>query len=116
METPSEAAAADGAALPPAGAKVPATLRDPGALRFWLAVVLTGVCAGIGAAALTLLFQVTQELAWGAADPAALFEAARQAAPLRKARRWHSTLEFSHPRQGRQLTRDLRRQGGSRFG
>jgi chloride channel protein, CIC family len=83
VETRSEAAAADGAAPPPASAKVPATLRDPGALGFWLAVALTGLCAGIGAAALTLLFQVTQELAWGAADPAALFEAAKQAAPLR---------------------------------
>jgi CIC family chloride channel protein len=83
VETRSEAAAADGAAPPPAGAKVPATLRDPGALSFWLAVGLTGLCAGIGAAALTLLFQVTQELAWGAADPAALFEAAKEAAPLR---------------------------------
>jgi chloride channel protein, CIC family len=83
VETRSEAAAADGAAPPLAGEKVPATLRDPGALSFWLAVALTGLCAGIGAAALTLLFQVTQELAWGAADPAALFEAAKQAAPLR---------------------------------
>ena len=65
------------------GAKVPATLRDPGALRFWFAVALTGLCAGLGAAALTLLFQAAQELAWGVSDPAALFEAARQAAPLR---------------------------------
>jgi CIC family chloride channel protein len=67
----------------PAGAKVPATLRDPGALRFWLAVALTGICAGLGAAALTLLFKAVQELAWGAAEPEALLEAARQASPLR---------------------------------
>ena len=32
---------------------------------------------------LTLLFQAAQELAWGVSDPAALFEAARQATPLR---------------------------------
>ncbi len=68
---------------PDAGAKVPATLRDPGAVRFWIAVVLTGLCAGLGAAGLTLLFKRAQELAWGAADPAGLLEAARQASPSR---------------------------------
>src|SRR5580704_13370566 len=78
LETGSKSAAA-----PAADAKVPATLRDPGALRFWLAVVLTGLCAGLGAAALTLLFKAVQELAWGVADPSALFEAARQASPSR---------------------------------
>jgi chloride channel protein, CIC family len=61
--------------------RVPATLRDPGAIRFWIAVVLTGLCAGIGAALLTLLFDAVQEIAWGAASPAALFEAARRASP-----------------------------------
>ena len=75
--------AASGAAEPSAGAKVPATLRDLGAIRFWIAVVLTGVCAGLGAALLTLLFDATQDLAWGAAEPSALFEAARQASPQR---------------------------------
>ena len=54
------------------GAKVPATLRDPGAIRFWIAVVLTGLGAGLSAALLTLLFHVAQELAWGAADPSPL--------------------------------------------
>ncbi len=63
--------------------RVPATLRDPGALRFWLAVALTGVCAGLGAAGLTLLFKAVQELAWGTAEPEALIEAAREASPLR---------------------------------
>ena len=66
-----------------ADAKVPATFRDPGAIRFWIAVVLTGLCAGLGAALLTLLFDATQEIAWGAAIPSALFEAARQASPER---------------------------------
>ena len=84
MEFGSKPAAPGAAEAPaPAGAKVPATLRDPGALRFWLAVALTGLCAGLGAAALTLLFRAAQELAWGVADPSALFEAARQASPLR---------------------------------
>ncbi len=81
METGSETAPS--AATEPAGAKVPATLRDPGAIRFWIAVVLTGLCAGLGAALLTLLFDATQELAWGAADPSALFEAAWRASPQR---------------------------------
>ena len=76
METGSEAAASSAIERAP-HAKVPATLRDPGAIRFWIAVILTGLCAGIGAAFLTLLFNVTQELAWGAAEPSALFEAAR---------------------------------------
>ena len=80
METGSESAAL-GATEPAAGAKVPATLRDPGAIRFWIAVVLTGLCAGLGAALLTLLFDAAQEIAWGAAEPSALFEAARQASP-----------------------------------
>jgi chloride channel protein, CIC family len=80
VETGSKSAAS-GAAEPAAANKVPATLRDPGAIRFWIAVVLTGLCAGLGAALLTVLFDVTQELAWGAALPSALFEAARQAPP-----------------------------------
>jgi len=61
--------------------KVPATLRDPGAMRFWLAVVLTGFFAGVGAALLTLLFDAVGALAWNAADPSALFEAALKAPP-----------------------------------
>jgi CIC family chloride channel protein len=75
--------AALGAAELAAGAKVPATLRDPGAIPFWIAVVLTGLCAGLGAALLTLLFDAAQELAWGAAGPSELLQAARQASPQR---------------------------------
>jgi chloride channel protein, CIC family len=75
--------APDAAAPPSAGAKVPATLRDPGALSFWLAVALTGLCAGLGAAALTWVFRAVQELAWDAADPSALLEAARRASASR---------------------------------
>ena len=83
MESGSKPPARDAAASPLPGAKVPATLRDPGALRFWLAVALTGLCAGLGAALLTLVFQAVQALAWGAADPSGLLEAARQASPWR---------------------------------
>ena len=82
MDTGSKTAAF-GAAEPAGGAKVPATLRDPGAIRFWIAIVLTGLCAGLGAALLTVLFDAAQELAWGAAEPSALLEAAWQASPER---------------------------------
>ncbi len=75
--------AAANAAEPEGGAKVPATLRDPGALGFWIAVALTGLCAGLGAALLTLLFKAVQTLAWGTSEPSALLEAARQASPSR---------------------------------
>ena len=78
---PGKQSASSGAAAT-TGANVPATLRDPGAIRFWIAIVLTGLCAGLGAAALTWLFKVVQELAWGVADPSALIEAARTASPL----------------------------------
>ncbi len=70
MEPGSETAASD-AARAAASAKVPATLRDPGGIRFWIAIVLTGLCAGLGAALLTVLFDLAQELAWGAAGPSA---------------------------------------------
>jgi CIC family chloride channel protein len=75
--------AALGAVEPAVSAKVPATLRDPGAIPFWIAVVLTGLCAGLGAALLTLLFDAAQELAWGVTEPSALLQAARQASPQR---------------------------------
>jgi CIC family chloride channel protein len=82
LETGSKSAASD-AAQPAAGARVPATLRDPGAPRFWLAVALTGFAAGLGAAVLTLLFKAAQDLAWGAPEPEALIAAAREAGPSR---------------------------------
>ena len=83
MESGSNLPAPNGVAPTPSGGRVPATLRDSGALSFWLAVALTGVCAGLGAAALTLVFKAVQELAWGTAEPEALLEAAREASPLR---------------------------------
>src|SRR5580692_3849180 len=83
LETGSETAPSE-ATEPAASAKVPATLRDPGAIRFWIAIVLTGLCAGLGAALLTVLFDVAQELAWGAAEPSALLEAAWPASPERQ--------------------------------
>jgi CIC family chloride channel protein len=43
---------------------IPSTLRLPGAMQFWLAVILTGAGTGIAAAALTRLLQAVQHLAW----------------------------------------------------
>ena len=44
---------------------IPSTLSRPGARRFWAAVLLTGVGAGIGAAVLTRLLEVVQRAMWG---------------------------------------------------
>lgn len=64
-------------------APVPASLGDPNAVRFWTAVILTGVAAGLGAAALTALLEHVQGLAWGVSEPSALIEAARRVGPSR---------------------------------
>jgi len=61
---------------------IPATLAQPGAAGFWLAVVLTGLGAGIGAAVLTRLLQVVQHLLWPGPG-ATLLDAAAQAGPWR---------------------------------
>ena len=61
---------------------VPVTLMQPGAARFWLAVLLTGVGTGAGAAALTRLLELVQHLLWP--GPAAtLLDAAAQAGAWR---------------------------------
>jgi len=49
---------------PNAAGRIPATLTNPGAARFWLAVILTGIGAGASAAALTLVLSQVQHLAW----------------------------------------------------
>jgi H+/Cl- antiporter ClcA len=64
-------------------AQVPRSLGEPAALSFWIAVVLTGVGAGLGAALLTALLKEVQGLAWGTTDPEGLTEAARAASPWR---------------------------------
>jgi H+/Cl- antiporter ClcA len=58
--------------------KIPATLTEPGAARFWLAVALTGAGAGFGAAILTRLLQLVQHLVWP--GPTLLDAAARAGA------------------------------------
>ena len=54
-------------------------LGDSDAIRFWIAVILTGVAAGGGEALLTELLEEVQGLAWGASEPSALVEAAWRA-------------------------------------
>jgi chloride channel protein, CIC family len=44
--------------------RIPATLAQPGAARFWLAVFLIGVGTGAGGAALTRLLDVVQHWMW----------------------------------------------------
>ncbi|WP_158810937.1 chloride channel protein [Beijerinckia sp. L45] len=61
---------------------VPATLLQAGAARFWVAVVLTGVGTGIGAALLTLLLQAVQHLMWPSAGTS-LLDAAQHAGASR---------------------------------
>jgi chloride channel protein, CIC family len=43
---------------------IPSTLVQPGAIRFWLAVLLTGIGTGAAAAALTRLLEVVQQFMW----------------------------------------------------
>ena len=61
---------------------VPATLRQPGAVRFWIAVFLTGIGTGIGAALLTLLLQAVQHVMWPGPG-ASLLDAAQHASAQR---------------------------------
>ncbi len=62
--------------------RIPATLLQPGAARFWLAVILIGVGAGVSAAVLTRLLELVQHLMWPA--PGATFlDAVSQASPWR---------------------------------
>ncbi len=82
MASGDEAPDADAMALR-SDAPVPGSLADPAALRFWTAVILTGVAAGLAAAALTFLLKEVQGLAWGVNEPSALAEAARRLRPWR---------------------------------
>src|SRR5271155_890408 len=43
---------------------VPATLAHPAARRFWIAVVLIGIGAGVSAAALTFVLTTVQNWVW----------------------------------------------------
>lgn len=54
---------------------IPSTLDDPVAVRFWAAVILTGIGAGIGAVALTTLLSLVQHLFWPPAGESLLVAA-----------------------------------------
>ena len=61
---------------------IPATLAQPGAARFWLAVLVTGVGTGVSAAALTWLLEAVQHLLWPGSGTT-LLEAAAHAGAWR---------------------------------
>ena len=44
---------------------IPSTLQHPAAARFWLALIGTGVIAGVGAGALTRVLEWVQRFVWG---------------------------------------------------
>lgn len=62
-------------------AMIPATLLQPGAAGFWLAVAFTGLGAGVGAVALTLLLEIVQHWMWP--GPGDLLDAASAAGAWR---------------------------------
>ena len=65
------------------GEMIPATLWQAGAGHFWLAVLLTGIVTGLGAAALTRLLEFVQHTAWGGSGTNIL-EAAEQVGASRR--------------------------------
>ena len=64
---------------------IPSTLVQPGAIRFWLAVLLTGIGTGAAAVALTRLLEMVQQLVWGGSGTN-LLNAARRAGA------WHHVV------------------------
>jgi len=72
----------DGAPPMAASDLIPSTLYRPGAAQFWLAVLLTGVATGIGAALLTKLLELVQHLVWRG-SPTDILDAAQHASPWR---------------------------------
>ena len=61
--------------------RIPATLAQPGAAGFWIAVVLTGLGAGVSAIVLTLLLEAVQRFMWPGSGE--LLDAASAASPWR---------------------------------
>lgn len=61
---------------------IPSTLQQPGAMHFWLALLLTGVGTGLGAAALTRLLEAFQHLTWRG-SPTDILEAAQHTSAWR---------------------------------
>lgn len=63
-------------------ARIPATLLQPGAGRFWLAVLCTGIGAGMSAVILTRFLEAVQQLFW-AGSGTDILEAATRAGAWR---------------------------------
>ena len=61
--------------------QIPTTLTQPGAARFWFALLVTGIATGISAALLTRLLGIVQHLMWP--GPGTLLDAATRADALR---------------------------------
>jgi CIC family chloride channel protein len=61
---------------------IPSSLRQRGARAFWLAIILIGICTGLGTAVLTLLLEAVQRLAWGGSGKD-LLAAVQMASPWR---------------------------------
>src|SRR5579863_377875 len=66
----------------PGSDRIPATLAQPGAIHFWLALTLTGAGTGVAAAALTRLLELVQRTLWGGSGTD-LLEAAEHAGAWR---------------------------------
>jgi H+/Cl- antiporter ClcA len=64
---------------------IPSTLTRPGAAGFWLAVILTGIGAGVAAAVLTLVLELVQRTMWGGSGVDLLSAAERASV-------WHHIL------------------------
>ena len=59
---------------------IPSTLSRPGALRFWLAILLTGIGTGLAAIVLTRVLEVVQHLVWNGSGTDVLAAAERAGA------------------------------------
>ncbi len=66
-----------------AGARAAKIGVEQNGIRFWIAVVFTGIGAGLSAALLYVLLQWVQELAWPGSSPGSLLHAASTGDPWR---------------------------------
>jgi CIC family chloride channel protein len=71
-----------GLLLPPSTSDVVDTFANQNSLKFWVAVILTGVGAGLSAAMLYLVLQTVQHWAWPGSN-VSLLQAAAASAPWR---------------------------------
>src|SRR5665213_1370759 len=72
-------------AAQPNDARIPATFLQPGAPRFWLAVLCIGIGAGVSAVILTRLLEIVQHIVWAGSGTNILDAAGRAGA-------WHRII------------------------